>query len=244
MTLEMNRNIATILGVRINSSSTGSLLSEILAFVAGPSLGKVVFTPNPEFLVAAYKDPCFRQILNRSDINLPDGYGLILLSRFTGQKIRGRVSGADLVERLLEMGDKEGGKVGIVGARRGVESEVAILLQKLKAKYPHVDFYNLDDPKLKIKNLKFKVVLACQGMGKQERWILENKDKIEAKVFVGIGGALDFLTGFTKRAPIWMRGIGLEWLWRALQRPGHWKRIWTAVAVFPWLVLRERVASK
>lgn len=87
-------------------------------------------------------------------------------------------------------------------------------------------------------------MLACHGMVKQEEWILENKDKISAKLFIGIGGSLDFLTGFSTRAPQIVRKIGLEWLWRGLTKPGHFKRIWTATVVFPWLIFREKFKIK
>jgi len=245
----MNRNIALILKVRINSTSTSLVLRKVLDFVANPSLQRpkalVVFTPNPEFLVAAYHDENFRQILNQADINLPDGWGLILLSRLIGQPIKERIAGADLVQRLLAEGNKRKWTVGISGARKGDLEESTEVIKRLKTKYPGLVIVNLDDTKLEISppagGLKLEIVLACQGMEKQEKWIMENKDKINAKVFMGVGGSLDFLTGFSQRAPLWMQAVGLEWLWRALQSPAHWKRIWKAVVVFPWLVVREKI---
>ncbi len=246
----MTRNTATILGVAINSTSASSLLREILDFMADSSLEKklVIFTPNPEFLVAAQKNAAFKDILNQADINIPDGYGLVCLSRLTGQEIEERVSGADLVEKLLEAGDEKGWTVGVAGARGGDLEESEILVKNLQSRYPGLKIYSLDNLKFKtclptgkISNLKFNMVLACQGMKKQEEWIIANKDKIDSRVFMGVGGSLDFLTGFTKRAPGWMRVIGLEWLWRGLQKPGHWKRIFNAVVVFPLLVVREKL---
>jgi N-acetylglucosaminyldiphosphoundecaprenol N-acetyl-beta-D-mannosaminyltransferase len=236
----MSRNVATILGVRINSTSASQVLGFVAQSIRDKQTPRLVFTPNAEFLVAAFRDKEFAQILNQSDINVPDGSGLILLSSLTGQKIAERVSGADLVAALLTVGSRGGWRVGVVGARRGERKESATLFQRLKEKYPGVDFINLDDPEVSIKDLGFEIVLACQGMQKQERWILDNKNKIKANVFMGVGGSLDFLTGFTKRAPVWIQNVGLEWLWRGLTKPGHWGRVWTAVAVFPWLVLRER----
>jgi N-acetylglucosaminyldiphosphoundecaprenol N-acetyl-beta-D-mannosaminyltransferase len=241
----MSPNIAQILKVRINSTSVGSVLSQILDFVANPRLERklVIFTPNPEFLVAAHKDAEFRQVLNQADINWPEGFGLVLAGKLLGQPIKERVGGASLVERLLEIGNRDKWKVGIVGARRGVREETEKQIRKLQQKYPGLTIVNLEDYQSKISNLKFQIVLACQGMEKQERWIIENKDKINAKVFMGVGGSLDFLTGFSQRAPIWMQAVGLEWLWRALQRPKHLKRAWDAVVVFPLLVLKEKVSS-
>jgi len=251
MTSKMTQNIAQILKVRINGSRQQEALSQILAFVAnsclpagrrGATVSKklIIFTPNPEFLVAASRDQGFRRLLNQSDINIADGFGLIWSSRFLGQPLPERVSGADLVAKLLKIGSEKKWAVGIAGARVGNLKESQEQLSRLQTKYPGIKFTNLDAPQLKIENCKLKIVLACHGMGRQERWIMENKERIPAKVFLGIGGALDFLSGFARRAPFWMRETGLEWLWRALRRPGHWKRIFTAVVVFPWLVVREK----
>lgn len=251
----MTQNIAQILKVRINGTELAEVLSQILAFVANPSLpagrqgskSLVVFTPNPEFLVAASQDEAFRRLLNQSDLNIPDGFGLIWLSRLLGQPLPERVSGADLVEKLLAEGNTKKWVIGVSGARRGVLEESTEVIERLKTRYPGLRVVNLDDTKLEISppagGLRLEIVLACHGMRKQERWIMENKNRIRAKVFIGVGGALDFLTGFTQRAPLWMRQIGFEWLWRALQRPEHLKRVFTAVVVFPLLVIKEKVLS-
>lgn len=238
-TSEITQNIATILGVRINSSSVG----EVLRFVAEATKGKksprLIFTPNAEFLVAAFRDKEFAKVLNQSDKNVPDGSGLIMLSRLIGQKLPEKVSGADLVKSLLDLGNQEKWPVGIVGVRRGEDGEKKVLFERLRRKYPKIIFSDLDAPDFNAQNSEFKVVLACQGMIKQEKWILENKNKIKANVFMGVGGSLDFLTGFTRRAPLWMQRAGLEWLWRGFTKPGHWKRVYTAVIVFPVLALKE-----
>ncbi|MBU2577694.1 WecB/TagA/CpsF family glycosyltransferase [Patescibacteria group bacterium] len=264
--------MANILGVPINSTQLASLLNEINDLIEEKPGFKaknplVIFTPNPEFLVASQKDKIFFENLKKSDINIPDGFGLVVFSRLSGQPVEERVSGADLVSGLLKMANEKGWEIGIAGARRGDKEEVALLLKRLEEKYPGVEFINLDDPKFKILNsrppgfalpqmtcnvgqarqsgqVKFEIVLACHGMVKQEEWILENKNKIKAKIFIGIGGSLDFLTGFSSRAPLVMRKIGLEWFWRGLTKPGHWKRALTAAVVFPWLVIKERLNSQ
>lgn len=241
-TSKTTRSIATILGVKINSKPANEVLREILSATNSLRLKKplVLFTPNAEFLVCATRNPEFRYILNQSDINWSESFGLLLAAKFLGEPVKERVGGATLVKELLKIGNKEKWTIGIVGVRRGDKIETAVLLKSLKKNYPEIVFFNLDDSGFKIKNLKFNIVLACHGMVRQEKWILENKDKIKANVFMGVGGSLDFLTGFTKRAPVWVQKAGLEWFWRGLTKPGHWKRVWTAVGVFPWLVFKEK----
>jgi len=243
---KMSLNTVKILGVTVVSTPEAEVLERVVRFLAGPRLTTplLIFTPNPEFLVEAQKDLSFKELLNKADINLPDGIGLVWASRFLGAPIKERISGAEVVRELLEIGNKgERWEVGIAGARREVREETNELVKRLRERYPQIEFVNLDceDKKLKIKNLKLKIVFACQGMKKQEEWIWENKDKIKANVFMGIGGSLDFIAGFTKRAPRWIQEVGFEWLWRGLQRPSHFKRIRKAVFVFGWLVVREKL---
>ena len=267
----MSLNTVKILGVKINSSCKEELLNKIVDFASGKAGSSlVVFTPNPEFLVEAQKNKEFLQLLNCADLNLPDGVGLLWAGKILGQEIKERVAGADVVREVLEIGNRLSGEnleksgdfkigqkarrkqgekgkgwvVGVVGARRGILFESAELVKRLQQKYPHISFVNLDDPSfLKIQYPVFNVIFACQGMKKQERWIWESKKRVPARVFMGVGGSLDFITGFSRRAPRWIRGLGLEWLWRGLQRPKHFQRIWRATVVFAWLVLKEKFRS-
>ncbi len=236
----MSRTTVEIIKIPIVSTSASSVLDEIASFAREKSLPRLIFTPNAEFLVAASRNPEFKRALESSDLNLPDGFGLILAGKILGQSIRERVSGASLVEKLLKIGNEENWKIGIAGARRGDQREAKTLFKKLQERYPNIKFVNLDEPGLFDYASWFNLVLACQGMIKQENWIIENKNKVKAGVFMGVGGSLDFLTGFTRRAPIWIGGLGLEWLWRGLTKPGHWTRVWTAVVEFSVLVIKER----
>ena len=149
-----------------------------------------------------------------------------------------------MVKSLLEIGENESWTVGIVGARRGVKSEINQLISRLKSKYPKIKFINLD-PTIDgaDNNVEYNVIFACQGMVNQESWIWENRNKFKAGLMMGIGGSLDFITGFTRRSPKWLREIGLEWLWRVIQRPSHLKRALRAVLVFSWLAVRTQLVK-
>jgi N-acetylglucosaminyldiphosphoundecaprenol N-acetyl-beta-D-mannosaminyltransferase len=85
------------------------------------------------------------------------------------------------------------------------------------------------------------ILFVAFGHGKQEKWIAAALPSLPAvRVAMGVGGAFDFIAGRVKRAPKLMRLAGLEWLWRLIREPWRIRRIWTAVVVFPWLVLRSK----
>ena len=149
---EMSPNNVTILGVSLNSTSRQRVLEEIVNFEANQA-PLLVFTPNPEFLVEADKDENFKEILNKGDINLPDGVGIILAGKLLATPIRERVSGADVVGDLLAYGNCRGKwTIGIVGARRAVLEESTELVKRLQQKYPNVNFVNLDQLEINSKH--------------------------------------------------------------------------------------------
>jgi N-acetylglucosaminyldiphosphoundecaprenol N-acetyl-beta-D-mannosaminyltransferase len=234
-----------LLGIKIDN--LGFSEAKMLIVDQIGKLGKfVVVTPNPEFLVEAQNHTKFREMLNQADLAIPDGQGLVLASKILGKqpRIKERVAGADLVEQLLIEAGQKGWKVGVVGARKGDKIEIEKEIEKLVEKYqiPNTKYQILASELTPDWNeQKFDLIFACQGMVEQEKWILENKDKINASVFMGIGGSLDFLSGFTKRAPLLIRSIGFEWLWRVLQKPSHIKRVWRATEVFLYLIIKEKL---
>jgi len=241
-------NKVKILGVRVDSTS----LKEVLNIVAQRIVRgqkTVIFTPNPEFLVFARENPWFKRLLNSADILLPDGIGLVLAAKILGKPLKGRVAGADLVEELLKLADKKGWRVGVVGARRGIKEEQQQQLEILQKKYPRAKIFLLENMRSGQEGEKisskdnfsvWEIILACQGMGKQEKWIRENLNKIPGLVFIGAGGSLDFLTGFAPRAPLFIRKIGFEWFFRLLAQPWRWRRQ-LALLRFVWLVGRQRL---
>ena len=82
--------------------------------------------------------------------------------------------------------------------------------------------------------VKPDILFVAFGHGKQEKWINEYlRDLPSVKIAMGVGGAFDYLSGQTSRAPLWMRKIGLEWLYRLIREPKRLKRIWRAVIIFP-----------
>jgi len=229
-------NKVKIFGVRVDSTSADEVLRKI---VQRKRRGKktVIFTPNPEFLVFAGENPWFKKVLNSADILLPDGVGLVLAAKILGKPLKGRVAGADLVEKLLKLADKKGWRVGIVGARRGVVTERRRQVEILRQKYPGAKIACLEETPSWEKE-KWDIIFACQGMGEQERWIGKNLNKIPTGVFLGVGGSFDYLTGFVPRAPLFIRKIGFEWLFRLLIQPWRWRRQLKLIK-FIWLVLNQ-----
>ncbi len=107
-----------------------------------------------------------------------------------------------------------------------------------------IDGYNYSesDALKLINDVKPKILFIGLGTPKQEIFIRENLDKINANIIIPVGSAIDYFTGYKKRAPLWMRKIGLEWSFRLFQEPKRlWKRYILGIPLFIFYVLRQKV---
>jgi N-acetylglucosaminyldiphosphoundecaprenol N-acetyl-beta-D-mannosaminyltransferase len=232
-----------ILGVPVDPVTMPEALARLRAMAVGAAQCHVM-TPNNEMLVEARRNEPFRSLLNRTVLNLPDSTGLLWAAKWTGQSLPSRVTGVDTVRELCASLDESVG-VFFLGAAPGVAEAAAAALKVINSRLKVAGTYagspRPDDAKAIVDRVNASdasLLLVAYGSPAQDRWIDEHLKEMPAvKVAMGIGGTFDFLAGTKKRAPAWMRGAGLEWLYRFAQEPSRWKRMWNAVVVFPWLVI-------
>lgn len=233
----------TILGVPFDPLTPAQAVERLRAMLAGTAQCQVA-TPNNEMLVEARANEPFRSLLNRTALNVADSTGVVWASRLFGCPLPARVTGVDTVTALCAALD-ETVPVFFLGAGPGVAEKAA---EVLRAKNPrlYVAGTFAGSPKdadaeeivQLVKASGATLLLVAYGAPAQESWIDAHLREIPAvRVAIGVGGTFDFLAGIRKRAPAWMRGLGLEWLYRFVQEPSRWKRMWKAVVVFPFLVL-------
>lgn len=227
-----------LFGIKIDYLSQTEVIEKIVKAIKEKKKLWIV-TPNPEFLIAGQKNQRFVATLNQADISIPDGIGLVWASKILKTKpgLSERITGSDLAEQLLLLASDSGWKVGIVGVRRGNITETEILIKKLKEKYPKLEIEPLGEFWQKE---NYNLIFACHGMVKQEEWIRGNMSQVKSGVFIGAGGSLDFLAGFSKRAPFWVRNLGLEWLWRLILEPWRVRRQLNLIK-FVWLMARKEL---
>lgn len=243
MTSKKGGNSIEILGITLTGASERQVLKEIIERIEEKKKTFVV-TPNPEFFVFAQKNLQFKKALNSATIAIPDGVGLIWASWLlrTEPRLKQRIAGADLVASLLRKANQNRWRVGVVGARRGKGKEARVLIRNLQKKYPQAKIFSLEQTR-DWQKMKWEMIFACQGMGEQEKWIQAHFAKIKACLFMGVGGSLDFLTGFAQRAPRWVRKSGWEWLYRLFKQPWRWHRQ-LALICFVCLVGKARLSRR
>jgi N-acetylglucosaminyldiphosphoundecaprenol N-acetyl-beta-D-mannosaminyltransferase len=238
-----------ILGVRIDNFSVGELKRKITEALDQNGKQLFIATLNPEILLKAHRDEQYRNVLNAADINICDGFGIKLTVWLKGKRIKSRFTGVDLVRFLMSEADRKSMKILVVAAKNSLskpsEIEMAICRNfshlEVKSAYFEAGQMTCENGIMQAA----EIVFVNFGAPNQEKFIYGHRSQFpNAKVLAGIGGTFDFLTGKIRRAPNWVRGLGLEWLWRLLQEPKRIKRIWNAVVVFPTIFFFQKRGVK
>lgn len=183
-----------------------------------------VVTPNPEFLLAAEKDPEFRRVLNAADLVLPDGIGVVYSAKILGTPLKERVPGIEFAETMLSALNEMGGRLYLLGAKPGVAEEAG---RRICARYPALvlcgthDGYFKDEQAIlpEIAAAKPDLLFVCLGAPKQEKWMARWGQHTGAKLAIGLGGCLDVFAGNVRRAPEQWQKLGLEWAYRLKKEP-------------------------
>jgi len=237
-----------ILGVGVDPMTCEAVLARIRAFVEAEGAHQVV-TVNPEFVMQARSDAAFRRVLNEADLALADGIGLVWAARLLGHRLPERVAGSDLVPLIAQRAAERGWRLYLLGAAPGVAAQAA---QRLRECYPGLriagTYAGAPARELegaivdRVRAAHPDILFVAYGAPAQDLWIARNLDRLGVPVAMGVGGALDFIAGRTKRAPRWVQRLGLEWLHRLVHQPWRWRRM-LALPRFAWAVLRLRWAQ-
>lgn len=223
-----------LLGVPLTDDPREDILAEVRKYLKEPTFHRIA-TINPEFLVLGEKDQSFKDSLLAADLSIADGFGIVLAGWLRGKKIT-RIPGADLLDYILNLAEESHYKIALVIKESGLSSyeEIKSVLVK---KYPNIQF---------VSETTQAVVVICNFGAPEQEIFLESlrSSPGNIRLAVGVGGSFDYLTGKLKRAPKIMRFFGLEWLWRLILQPKRWKRIWTAVIIFPFLMFFPWQKSK
>ena len=214
-----------VMGVAFDNVTMDEAVDRALELLEqdGPHM---VATPNPELVQRAGKDPEFAGILSGADLVIPDGVGVIYAARILGRPLRARVPGIDFAAALMGRIAGTGRRLFLLGATPGVAEQAAV---NLRAAYPglvvcgaHDGYFQEDSPVTEaIREAKADVVFVCLGAPKQEKWIAANGEAAGARLYAGLGGALDVFAGRVERAPESFQRLGLEWLYRLMKEPSR-----------------------
>ena len=231
------------------------LEAEVRRLARGVELA-VVLNVNAHCLNLVYRDAALRAYLNRADVVFCDGFGVRLAARLLGWRIPARITYADWTWRLAALAAEEDLSLYFLGARPGVARRAA---DRLMVSYPgltvsgaHHGFFDhqagAPENEAVIREINAAapdILIVGFGMPLQERWLMQNRRRLNAKVALTGGAAFDYVAGNLRRGPRLLTDNGFEWLARLLIEPRRlWRRYLIGNPLFLARVLRQRFSKK
>ena len=225
----MSLKRVNILGTRFHCLTRTEAVDRIADYLQSRNKASV-FTPNPEIVIEACNNPEFEQILNKSELLLADGIGVIVGAKIIGHPLPERVAGYDTLLDLFSKIEQTDLKVFFLGSGPGVAAEAR---EKILDRNPNLNIVGVHDGYFKdddqvidyINGFEPDLLLVGLGAPKQEYWIHKNRERLTASVLYGCGGSLDGFSGRVPRSPDIFIKLNLEWFHRLISQPTRAKRM-------------------
>lgn len=241
----MNKQFYELLGIRVNMLSM-TQLNLLIAEAIEKKAKWIIANHNLNSLYIYHHNRAMQAFYQKADYVHIDGMALVLLGKLLKFpfKRKHRVTYADWVWSLMEKSASQGWRIFYLGSKPGVAADGAKILQN---KYPNLQivtehgYFNrrLDSPENlaiidKINAYRPHVLMVGMGMPRQEQWILENIEKINANAILPSGACIDYVAGVVATPPRWMGKVGLEWAYRLMGEP---RRLWKRYLIEPWFIM-------
>lgn len=204
---------------------------------------------NAAKIVNAQKNAHLKQSIVNCDIINADGQAVVWASRFLKKPLPERVAGIDLMNALIDLAGKKGYKIYLLGASEEVITKVVNLY---RTKYGHDFvvgyrngyFHEEEEEEIaqNIGNSNADMLFVAMSSPKKEIFLEKYKGTIKAYFIMGVGGSFDIVSGLTRRAPLWLQNIGMEWFYRLMQEPQRmWKRYLVTNSGFIYIIIKEKL---
>lgn len=239
-----------IFGVRVHNASMNDAVNWMYDGLE-KNLRTTVGFVNTDCLNKAFNNDDYHHTLNHLDRVFPDGIGVRMAVQMHGQGVADNVNGTDLFPMLCERLAGTRHSLFLLGAKPGIAEATA---DNMKLRYPELKiagtrdgYFTADEEQDVINQINesgANVLLVALGAPRQENWIKQNHKLLEPGLMMGVGGLFDFYSGRISRAPVWVREIGLEWVWRLMQEPRRmWQRYLVGNFTFLYRVWREKTRN-
>jgi N-acetylglucosaminyldiphosphoundecaprenol N-acetyl-beta-D-mannosaminyltransferase len=248
----MTDNRVPFLGLYFDDLDLPGALARIEEFIAERK-PRMIFTPNVALLVWARSDEFLRNTYNNCDMVTVDGMAIYYALKALRTPLKAPLSASLMFYPLFELSQEKGYKIFMVGAQERV---VATAVDNLHEQYPeaqivgyHHGYFDTENPPAElireIQETKPDLLMIGMATPYKERFVVSNLAAMNVPVSLAVGGMFDIAAGEARFAPIWIRKLALEWLYRLLQEPRRmWKRYLTTNSIFLCLFFKEFIKRR
>lgn len=222
------------------------------ALVRRRDQARMVHFVNAHTFNQASRDGRYRRALARSEHLFGDGTGVRWAVRsLCGVRLRANLNGTDLVPYFLRERARSGRRVFLLGTRDEVLRRAVATVERTFPGWEicgfHHGFFDASEDLRVVRQINGTapdLLLVAMGNPRQELWVDRNLPRLEVPLSMGVGALFDYWAGVERRAPAWMRGAGIEWLYRMLFQRGKLTRYLFGNPEFLWTVARAKWASQ
>jgi N-acetylglucosaminyldiphosphoundecaprenol N-acetyl-beta-D-mannosaminyltransferase len=243
---DLSRQVYGVMGIPVDVVDFSTVTASIAA-AATSRQRYLISTPNVNFLILSRTDPTFREALLVSELCPADGAPIVVIARMLGVPIKTRIAGSDTFDRLRQ---DETGKPLDVFLFGGTDEAAAILsdllnqggglrcVGRLNPGFGTVEDLSKDHILDQINASSADLLAVFLSSSKAQGWLLRNHTRLRIPVRFDFGGTINFQAGLVRRAPLRVRQMGLEWLWRIKEEPYLWRRYWSDGIALLAIVIR------
>ena len=239
-----NAEKVNVLGVGISAINLNQAIDIIVDWTEHRQKQYVCVTP-AHGIMECQRDANLQKIFNCSGLTTPDGMSVVWLLKILGYRNVSRVYGPDLMESMCQYtSDNRRFRHFLYGGAEGIPERLS---EMLRIDFPDLNVVGTYSPPFRpltpeedqdiitqINAAEPDIVWVGISTPKQERWMSDHVDSLNASVLIGVGAAFDFLSGTKKQAPKWLQRSGFEWLFRLLNEP---KRLWRRYIEYPYFLV-------
>ena len=238
--------IVNILGIGINAVDMPMTVAIIEHWIKAREK-RYVCVMNVHCIMEGRRNPKLLWVYKQAGLRTPDGMPLVWISHLKKQRHVRRVYGPDLMTTLCSINGYGHFLYG------GSEHVLTDLEFNLKKRFSNLNLVGTYSPPFRdltpgeddqivalINESHADIVWVALGTPRQDSWMYDHRLQLNAPVLIGVGAAFDFLSGYKRQAPRWMRRNALEWLFRLISEPRRlWRRYMIDSPVFIILVIAQ-----
>jgi N-acetylglucosaminyldiphosphoundecaprenol N-acetyl-beta-D-mannosaminyltransferase len=245
------------LGIGLSCMSDEELVEAVHEAVRSRSRLTVSFI-NPDTVLRGHRIPGLSKKMNRFDIALPDGWGVVLGGRYLGLPVPDRQGNDDICPKIFAASAEQEFSNFLFGCAEGVPERAAV---NLAATFPglpiagtlhgywdvarkHPGYYDEADVDMMVETINSSgadILHVCLPTPMQQSWVWQVADRLDVPVIMTGGAYLDHLAERVYWYPSWVNKMRLGWAYRLSKEPGRlWKRYSLDLMAFGGMVLRSK----
>lgn len=240
----MKMNSIKIFGLSIAKTNNLDLINYIeneISFDRNSLITYVTFNSLNEY----YSKKVAMSIYNKFDLIHPDGIGVYFASKllFGADYFKERFTGSDFYPTLIEAAIQHKWKIFFFGDKLETLEQIPIKNSELNV-VGYISGYDFDNDNVvkKVNNAKPNILIIGLGQPRQEKWVIDNKEKLTTNVVIAVGDGIKIFAGTKQRGLKVIQKIGLEWLVRLVYNPKlYWKRYLIGIPLFIFRIIKERI---